>query len=132
MKTNLHTHFKTNEKFAKEGVDYAINDKTSFRVAYFNKDNPRAKAAMAQHYKPFAKQIELGILDPEKNIEIQRNLFVDICLISWTGVEQEDGSPIEFTKENAVNLFKELPELFNVLWKHCNDFQNYKEDMGNL
>lgn len=130
MKTNLDSIFKTDEGLEQEGVDFAINETTSFRVRHFAATNPRVKAAMATHYKPFARQVELGTLDQKKNDEITVRLFIDVCLVSWKGVEI-DGKEVELTKENATALFTRLPKLFDALWKHANDFSNYREDLGN-
>lgn len=132
MKTNLDKFFKTDETLSADGVDFFIDDKTSFKVRHFNEQNPRIKAAMARYYKPHARQIELGTLPQEKTAEINRLVFIDTCLVSWTGVEDESGESIECNKENAVALFKRLPALFDALWKHANDFHNYKEDLGNF
>ena len=131
MKTNLDKHFKTDASLERDGVDFALDDKTSFRVRRFNSQNPRVKAAMAAYYKPFARQVELGTLPQEKNDEITMKLFIDVCLASWEGVEDEQGKAIECNKENALKLFKSLPDLFESLWKYANDFVNYKEDLGN-
>lgn len=131
MKTNLDKFFKTSNKLENEGVDFAIDETTSFRVRRFNSSNPRVKAAMASYYKPFARQIEMGTLPIEKSNEISVKLFIDCCLVSWEGIE-EDGKPIECNKENALKLFKELPDLFETLWKHANSFESYKEDVGNF
>lgn len=130
MASKLDQMFKTNEKLEQEGVEFAIDDETSFFLRHFSKSNPRVKAAMAQYYKPYAKQVELGTLDQKKADEIQVNLFVDVCLVSWKGVE-EGGKPLECNKENARALFMRLPKLFETLWSHANDFNNYREDMGN-
>ena len=127
MKTNLDKLFKVNSTFADEGVDFAIDDKTSFRLRYLSTTNPRVKAAFARHYKPYARQVELGTLDRAKEDEIMINIFCDICLVSWTGVEV-DGETLEFSKENAINLFKGLPILFDTLWRYANDHSNYKEE----
>lgn len=131
MKTNLDKLFKTNTVLEKEGVDFALDDKTSFRIRRFNSSNPRVKAAMAAYYKPYARQIEMGTLPIEKSDEIAIRLFIDVCLVSWEGVEDEKGQPIEMTKENAFEMFKSLPDLFATLQKHANDFENYKEELGN-
>lgn len=130
MKSNLDRLFKTDKKLELEGVDFAIDDKTSFRVRHITPDNPKVKAAMAAYFKPYARQIQLGTLDPEKSQEINVKVFVDACLVSWEGVELDD-KPAECTKENAITLFKGLPQLFQTLWDYANDFQNYREDLGN-
>jgi len=131
MKTNLDKFFKTDDKLSSDGVEFALDDKTSFMVRHFNEQNPRVKAAMATYYKPHARQIELGTLPQQKGTEINHRIFIEVCLVSWTGVEDGDGQEISYTKENALALFKRLPPLFDALWKHANDFQNYREDLGN-
>lgn len=130
MKTNLDKLFKTNKVLENEGVDFVIDEKTSFKLRHFAASNPRVKAAMAQHYKPYARQVDLGTLEQEKSEEIQMKIFIDTCLVSWTGVEI-DGKEVECNKDNALKLFKSVPMLFDTLWKHCNDFQNYREELGN-
>lgn len=130
MQTNLDKLFKTSKTLENEGVDFAIDDKISFKLRHFSATNPRVKAAMAAYYKPYARQVEMGTLDEKKSQEINILLFIDVCLVSWNGVEL-DGKEAECNKANATALFKELPQLFDTLWKHCNDFQNYREDLGN-
>ena len=130
MKTNLDKFYKANSQAEKDGVDFEIDDTTSFRVRRFSGQNPRVKIAMAQYYKPYARQIEMGTLSSDKNLEIQIKVFIDTCLVSWQGVEI-DGQPAEFSKENAMKLFKELPDLFDTLWKYANSFESFKEDLGN-
>lgn len=130
MKTNLDKFFKTNDDLAKNGVDFALDEKTSFRLRHFNATNPRVKAAVAAHYKPYARQIDLGTLDQDTQNSIQIKLFIDISLVGWQGVEIDD-KEVECTPENAFKLFKALPTLFDTLWKYANDHTNYKEDLGN-
>lgn len=131
MKTNLDQLFKTNKDHEENGVKFAINDKTSFLVRRFVGTNPRVKAAMAAYYKPYARQMELGTLDEKKQQEIQRKLFVEICLVGWAGVEDEKGKEIPYTKDNALKVLEGLPDLFDTLWKHANDFASYRDDVGN-
>jgi len=131
MKTNLDKFFKANSGLEQDGVDFDIGEGISFKVRRFGPSNVKVKAAMATHYKPYAKQVELGTLPAEKSLEINAKVFVDTCLVSWEGVLDEAGKPLEFNKENALKLFKQLPDLFETLWKHANSFENYKEDLGN-
>lgn len=131
MGTNLDKFFKANSSLEQDGVDFDIGDGISFKVRRFGPSNTRVKSAMATYYKPYAKQVELGTLPVEKSLEINAKVFVDTCLVSWQGVLDESGKPLEFTKENALKLFKDLPDLFETLWKHANTFENYKEELGN-
>lgn len=130
MKTNLDQFFKTDKALEKDGVWFDISSDIGFLVRPFKQTNPRVKAAMANHYKPYARQIELNSLDLAKQFEINIKIFIDVCLVEWKGVEA-DGKPLELTTENAIKFFTGLPDLFDTLWKHSTDFTNYKEDLGN-
>jgi hypothetical protein len=139
MKTNLQSTFGTNKNLERDGVDFVVKpaDPASgapevvFRLRRFYPGNPRVKAAMAQYYKPYARQIEMDTLPQEKSDELSMRLFIDVCLVSWSGVMNETGAPIECNKDNALALFKSLPELFATLQKHASDFESYKEELGN-
>jgi hypothetical protein len=130
MKTNLDQFFKTSEDLEKNGIWFEISDSIGFLLRPFKSSNPRVKAAIASYYKPYARQIEMGTLEPAKQQEIQAKVFVDVCLIDWKGIEI-DGKAVELDKAVAVKFFVSLPDLFDTLWKHVSDFNNYKEDLGN-
>lgn len=128
--SNLDSLFKTSDDLEKNGVWFELDSKTGFLLRPFRQSNPRIKAAMAKYYKPYARQIDNDTLDLEKQREINMNLFMDVCLVDWRGIEI-DGEEKPFDRESALTLFKRLPELFDNLWKHAQDFKNYKEDLGN-
>ncbi len=130
MKTNLDKFFKTNPDLEKNGVWFEISDEIAFLVRPFKSTNPRFKAAMANHYKPFARQMDMGTLEQDKAFEVSLKLFLDVCLVDWRGVEIDD-KPTEYNKENALKFFKALPELFDTLWNYAKDFSSYKEELGN-
>lgn len=130
MKSNLDSFFKTSEDLEKNGVWFDISDEVGFLIRPFKASNPRVKAALALYYKPYARQIDLGTLELAKQQEINIKLFVNVCLVDWKGIEI-DGQKADHGQENAVKLFTLLPALFDTLWKHANDFSNYKEELGN-
>ncbi len=130
MKTNLDKYFKTDADLEKNGMWHELSDDLGFLIRPFKGTNPRVKAAMAAYYKPHARQVELGTLDPTKEREIQAKLFIEVCLVDWKGIEI-DGKPTEFSKDAALKLFTDLPDLFDSLWKYANDWTNYKEELGN-
>ncbi len=132
MKTNLDKIYKTSEDQEKNGVwFYIFGEDTGFLVRAFKPNNPQVKGAIATHYKPYARQIELGTIEDKKSLEIQVKVFVKACLVDWKGVEI-DGKDTPYSPEVAIKFFCELPDLFSTIWAHCNDFKNYREDAGNL
>lgn len=131
MKTSLDSIFKASEELEKNGVWFDIvSEKIGFLLRPFKATNPRVKAAMAAYYKPYARQVDMGTLDPVKEREIQIKLFIDVCLVDWKGVEI-DGKIEKCTKDTALKLFTALPELYETLHKNANEFAPYKEELGN-
>lgn len=139
MESNLDELFKTDPKCENEGVNFVFREsdpergieEISFKVRRFSETNPRVKQAMTVHFKPYARLIEMGTFPPEKEQEITIKVFVEVCLVSWVGVKDRNGKDLECTKENAFQIFKRLPDLFNKLWKFATSFESFKESLGN-
>lgn len=126
MKTNLDNLFKADESVEKNGVWFDIDDAVGFRLRRYNDRNPKVKAAIAKHFKPYARQIDLGSLAADKERDIMTKLFVDSCVIEWKGVEI-DGEVKEYERNLAIKFFIELPELMNTLFEYAKDFANFRE-----
>jgi hypothetical protein len=129
VKTNLDHLFKTSEDCEVNGIDFEYGP-VKFRCKRFGGRNQSLKAALATEMKPYSRQIELGTLSDAKEKEIAIKIFVKASLVGWTGV-QMDGKDIEFSEENAIQLFTALPDLYNDLVKQSSNIDNYKEDLGN-
>lgn len=127
MKTNLDKFFKLGDSHVENGVWFMIDDSTGFLVKPFNQTNQATKAAMAKHYKPFARQIEMGTLSESKEREILAKVFVGSCLVDWKGIVI-DGEEKEFSKEIAASLLSNRPELFQTLMNYASDMKNYREE----
>lgn len=130
MKTNLDSIFKTSDALEKNGVWFDVSPETGFLVKPFKATNPNIKAAMAHHYKPYARQMEMGTIAEEMVRAINVKIFVQACLVDWKGVEI-DGEIVPFSKDVAVDFLMELPDLFETLLKYAQDFKTYQADVGN-
>ncbi|HPQ38574.1 MAG TPA: hypothetical protein PLW97_13105, partial [Synergistaceae bacterium] len=61
----------------------------------------------------------------EKYQSIAMTAFVETVLLEWKGVEL-DGEELSFSKENALKLFRELPDLFNDLFNQAKSTANFR------
>lgn len=131
MKTNLDSIFKTDKSLETEGMWFVVKEGVEFQMRRFGGYNEsKIKAAMAIHYKPYARLFENGTMSSDKQREIMIKVFVDACLIGWKGVEV-DGKEVEFSKDAAVELLNALPDLYEKLNTYASDQANYREDVGN-
>lgn len=130
MQTNLDSLFLTDDSET-TGVWLLLKPEVGFLVKRLGGKNEVAvKSAMAKHYKPKSRLIENDLLAPEEQREILIKMFVDSCLIDWKGVEFE-GEVKPFDKTLAVKLLVRMPELFNTLYAHAQDLNNFKAQVGN-
>lgn len=128
MKTNLEM-FRSDKDREKNGVHIEVADGVRFHVRRFNETNPSVKAAFAKYYKPHAHQIQMGSMDPAKEHEILVRVFVESCVMGWEGVEIDGDT--EFSKEKAVKLLVDLPDLFTTLYDKARDFAVFRQELGN-
>jgi hypothetical protein len=130
MKTNLDLIYKTNKE-NESGTWFQVSEGVLFHVKRFGGSNSKkVKLSMAKYFDPYAKQIELGILEQEKEDEIMMTVFAESCVLDWKGVEI-DGVTQPFSKENCITLFKSLPDLAKILIEYASDFKNFKDDVKN-
>lgn len=135
---SLSNQFKTDKKAEIEGkrVEYAENkDGTipTFIIGRANRTNRRYSQALERLTKPHRAALKLNSLPKEKAEEIWRDVFIEGNLHGWenvkmsdvTGNEQDEGYA-EFTKENAVLLFKNLPDLYDDLSGRANDAAEFR------
>jgi len=131
MKTNLDKFYKTDKKIETEGIWFLISENVGFLIKRFGGYNaPDVKAALAKHYKPYAKQVDNGTISPEKEREILAKSFVDSVVLDWKGVEIDE-KIVPFSKEVAIPFFLGLPDLMDALTTYASNADNYREDLGN-
>jgi hypothetical protein len=131
MKTNLDSLFKTDENLEKSGIWFELSETVGFLIKRFGGLNsPKVKMEMAKFYKPYARQIESGTMDPVKEKEIMLKVFVNACVLDWKGIEI-DGAITPYSADACVKLLSGLPDLAETLISYSSDSKNYREDVGN-
>lgn len=141
MKTNLDKKFKTNVGEETEGIWFEVGEGAAFKLRRYGGANSQALiSATAKWKKPFARQIEMKTITPEKSQELNIRVFVDTCLSDWKGIQTEKENAetkekemveIPFSEENALELFRDLPELMDTLFVQCMDSNNYRGALVN-
>lgn len=128
---SLFSQFETDKTKEVEGVavNYAPNDDgtiPTFYVARIGGGNTKYSAAIKRLSKKYKRQIQLDTLPDEQMTEIAMLAFVEGALRGWENIQDQDGKNIEYTIDNAISLFKTLPDLFNDLISQANDIELFK------
>lgn len=117
---SLFKQFKMDAAKQEKGVlvSYGANDDKTvpgFRLLRRNNSNQRYTKTLDRETAPYRRLIELGTLDAKISDRIFMRVFCLAVLIGWDNVQDEEGKPIPFNLDNALNLFEQLPDLYDDL-----------------
>lgn len=131
---NLYEVYSSNEEMEKNGVWFEMSDTVGFKVKKFGGANAKKiQQLQAKYLKPYTRMMKAGKMDEKLERKLYVEIFVDGCLVDWKGVTDKDGKVLEFTRDNAISIMNDLPNLFDEVVNFCvdNDGVNFKEDLGN-
>lgn len=114
---SLYKQFKTDKNVEKEGIvlNYGKNSKgedIEIRIARAGGANVQYAKLLEVKTKPYRRQIQNETLDNEVAEKITKEVYAKAVVMGWTGVEDENGKPLEFSSENCIKLFDDLPDLW--------------------
>lgn len=122
--------FKTDETREKDGVTLDMGEAGRFKVARAGGANATFTKRLAFLTKPHRRAIQTGSIDPKLADQILVTAYVESVLIGWENVTGEDGAPLQFSKENAVKLFTDLPDLFKIIRETAEDMTLFKQEIA--
>jgi hypothetical protein len=83
-----------------------------------------ALAVNAAKHRPALSAGGAAAFDVHESILIES--FADCVLLGWSNVDGPDGQPLPFTRENAVQLMEDCPELWDRLRDVALDIDRFR------
>lgn len=117
---SLYKDFATNKQAEVKGVlvEFSANDDNTipgFIVSRMSRANKKYTKALEKATRPHRRAIELETMNNDLADKIFMEVFVDTVLLGWQNVQDKDGKPLVFNRQNAIMLFTDLPELYDDL-----------------
>lgn len=122
----LRNTFKTNATKEIEGVEIAVsindhnNEPITIRVSRMSRSNKRYTKALEEATRPHSSAIANETLDNDLGNKLLRGVFVDTVLLGWSNLPKseltdnpDDTELLPFSRENAIALFDEMPDLYD-------------------
>ena len=106
-------------------IDYGVEG-GKFLVARSGGANTKFAKVLEFKMRPYRRQMDTGKLDNEIASRILMESFVEAALLDWDGVQNREGETFTFSKENAISLFIDLPELFTDLREQSSKMANFQ------
>ena len=115
--SGLYQAFETNKDLENSGIelDYGKNSKGEpirIRVARAGGANKRFAKVLDRLLRPHKRQLANDQLSDDVAKDVMIQAYADAVVLGWEGVEDREGNPMGFSRENVVKLFTDLPELF--------------------
>lgn len=117
--------FGRDEALEKEGVwiDFQI---FKIKAARAGGSNTKFSSALTKRLQQFRGRIHFDSLPLDQQREIMMEIYASTVVLDWQGVTGDDGKPVPCTKENVVDFFKALPEVYEVFVLEVDKFGNFK------
>lgn len=132
--SGLFKAYKTDAVAEVDGVDIEFFDAQNedgtiptFKVSRLGKSNKKYTKALEVATRPYRRQIELGVLKPEVSEKIFLDVFCTTILIGWNNVIGEDGTPLKYSKDNAIKLMTALPDLYERIQSEASIASNFRD-----
>lgn len=114
---SLYKQFTTDNKLEREGIlleygNASNGQPITIRVARAGGSNAQYQKRMEALVKPYRRQIQTETIDPKQVEKLIRQVYAETVVLGWENVEDADGKPMPFTRENCLKLFEDLPDLF--------------------
>lgn len=131
---SLYKQFKTDKNVEKEGIvlNYGKNSKGAdieIRIARAGGANVQYAKLLEAKTKPYRRQIQNETLDNDVAEKITKEVYAKAVVLGWSGVEDENGKELEFSFENCMKLFDDLPDLWTDIQQQSTKAALFRADI---
>jgi len=112
---------KTNQQKEVDGV--WVDGPEGLRLKVARNTNPYIRKFLVKHNR--------HRLDTDASSEIMKKGFAKHVLLGWQNLQGEDGKDIEYSSDKAEELFKDVPDFFDMVVMYSNDADLFKDAEGN-
>lgn len=136
----LRKNFKTDAALENEGVEIQVDMNEHNKkpimivVSRMGKTNKRYAKQLEEVTRPHQTAIANETLDNDLGAQLLREVFVDTVLLGWSNLpkseltdDPKDTADLPFTRENALALFAEMPDLYDDWEARAKKASNFRE-----
>lgn len=100
----------------------------SFKLARAGGENEDFVKKASKRFKPFQAAIAADAMPKQLATDLVVEVFAETILKDWRDVYDRGGELLPYTKENAVRLLTELPNLFVALQQESQKVANFRKE----
>lgn len=123
---SIYDMFESDDNLEKKGIWVDYSGAGSFLVARAGGANQKFAKVLQAKTQPYKFQIDNDLMDEKVGRKLLIEAFVEAVLLDWKDVYDRSGVKMSCTKDNAVKLFTDLPDLFQDLQQQASKFANFR------
>lgn len=113
----LYSSYKTDESLETAGIALVVGEndagkKICIKIARAGGANKAFQRVLAAKTRPYRRQIDQNTMSNSVMESLICEVYADTVVLDWENVEDEQGNPMDCTRENIIKLFTDLPDLF--------------------
>lgn len=129
MSKSIYDKFATDKKLEQEGIVLDYGDGLELRIARAGGSNVKFEKVVQLKMKKYDRLVKNDLLDPGQMREVMREVLAETVVLGWKGVTDRQGNDIPFSKEACIQLFKDLPDLFDDVLEQSRKANLFKESI---
>jgi hypothetical protein len=91
--------------------------------------NKKYGQVLSEKMKPHRQRFERGLMDDETSEKILLEAFVEGVIVGWSGNIGPGGKKTEYSVENCMKVFQELPDLYLDVRNQAMNAATFREEM---
>lgn len=125
----IYDEYETNTALEESGTKRTYGD-FYLILARAGGANKKYSRILKRKTEPMRRAIEIGKLPDDEAIRIMIEVYAEAVVLGWggPGMVNRDGTPLEFTKENVIRVFTDLPDLFAQVQKDAGEPDVFKAE----
>ena len=123
-KSKLFAKFATDQDKEETGVWVDFGDDLKVKVRRLR--SRKSIEVRKELDKPHVNEIRRGVMSPDVAEELLMRQVAGGVIADWKGVEDEDGTVLPYTPDNAYKLLKALPEFRDAIFQVSMDADAFK------
>lgn len=132
--SGLYSQFSTNKDLEADGVwiEYGTTEDGKpirIKIARAGGNNVAFAKALEKATRPHRRALNAGTLDDQTADRIYKSVFAETVVKDWQNIEDENGEELEFSKDNVLKLFNDLPDLFIDLREQSSNVALFRDEM---
>jgi hypothetical protein len=120
--------FKVDPVKESEGVWVELNDGLALLIA--GAENPAYRKYRQKLLHPHIRELRTKQLSTDELEDLTKRAMARCILLGWRNLEEDDGTPIEYSEANSLKILRESRELFTLVSEIARDQDRFRRELN--